>query len=121
MVLYYLDTYAIIEIISGNKNYDRFKGKELITCKLNLFELHFKFLRELGMEKANAALFSYYNYAIDYNLNEIIEASKFKLYHRKRNLSPADALGYIIALKNGAIFVTGDKEFRDLPNVEFVK
>ena len=121
MVLYYLDSYAIIEIVLGNRNYQQYKGKEVITSKLNLFEVHFKFLREFGTERANAALQEYYKYAIDYGPEEIIGASRFKLQHRKRNISPTDALGYIIALRNGAKFLTGDKEFKDMNNVEFMK
>jgi predicted nucleic acid-binding protein len=46
---------------------------------------------------------------------------KFRKKNKKRNLSYADCIGYIYALKNNLIFLTGDKEFEDLKNVEFVK
>ena len=51
----------------------------------------------------------------------IFAASKFKLKYVKKCLSYADCLGYIIALKNDMKFLTGDKEFENLENVEFIK
>ena len=41
--------------------------------------------------------------------------------NKKKDLSYIDALGYNMALKNKIPFLTGDKEFKDLPNVIFVK
>ena len=46
---------------------------------------------------------------------------RFKIKNIKRSLSYADCIGYIIALRYGIKFLTGDKEFETLENVEFVK
>ena len=46
---------------------------------------------------------------------------KFKIKYKKQDLSYADCIGYIYAIKNNLLFLTGDKEFKDLKSVEFVK
>jgi len=44
-----------------------------------------------------------------------------KLKGKGLNISYADAVGYSLALEMGIKFLTGDKEFRDLDNVEYVR
>jgi len=46
---------------------------------------------------------------------------KFRKKNKKRNLSYTDCIGYVYATENDLIFLTGDKEFENLENVEFVK
>ena len=41
--------------------------------------------------------------------------------HRKQDLSMTDCVGYVVAKRLGVKFLTGDKEFRNFQNVEFVK
>jgi PIN domain nuclease of toxin-antitoxin system len=121
MEVFYLDSYAIIEIVKGNKNYEKYKGAKFITSKVNLFEVHYKLLREDGLELANSVVRSCQKFVIDFDVKDIIEGSKFKLREKERKLAMADCLGYVIARNNDARFLTGDKEFKDLENVEFVK
>jgi hypothetical protein len=45
----------------------------------------------------------------------------FKLQNRGKKFSYTDSIGYLISLRNRIKFLTGDKQFRDMPNVEFVK
>ena len=51
----------------------------------------------------------------------IKNAMKFRLANKKKKLSYADCIGYQLAKEHGLKFLTGDKEFENLPNVEFVK
>ena len=44
---------------------------------------------------------------------------KFKFV--KQKISFIDCIGYLIAKKNNAKFLTGDEHFRNKDNVEFVK
>ncbi len=118
---YFFDTYAIFEIIGGNKSYEKYINKPAILTKLNIFELFHNALRDTGEKKANNIMDEYYPLAIDYDRSAIEEASRLKLKYKKRNLSMTDCIGYIIAKKLGIKFLTGDKEFEDLDNVEFVK
>ena len=53
---------------------------------------------------------------------EIIQsAAEFKLENKNQRLSMADCIGYKIAESLGIKFLTGDEQFKNKPNVEFVK
>ena len=58
---------------------------------------------------------------IDIKDIDIIEACKFRFLHRAKKLSYADCIGYALAKRNGLKFLTGDRRFEGLENVEFVK
>ena len=49
------------------------------------------------------------------------EAIRFRKEHKKKDLSYTDCIGYIYAKRNNLKFLTGDKEFENMDNVEFVK
>ena len=118
--VYFFDTYALIEIINGNKNYENYKKSQAITTILNLYELYYNLLKE-HHEEAKTYFVKILDLCVEIYPEFIIEASEFKLKHIKKNLSYADCLGYIMALRFGVKFLTGDKQFENLENVEFVK
>lgn len=120
-VKYFLDTYAIIEMIKGNTNYSKYIDAECHTSILNLYELYFNLLKEFGTETASKYFNRYLMLKVDIAEEDIPLGSEFKLKHIKNNISYADALGYAIAARRGLKFLTGDKEFKNLPNVEFAK
>ncbi len=117
----FLDTYAIIEIIEGNKNYERYIDCKAVLTKLNLFELHYTLIRKHGEKIAKEQFDKYSSYELDFDNKVIIEAAKFRFAFRKQNISMTDCIGYITAKKLGIKFLTGDKQFEFLPDVEFVK
>lgn len=45
----------------------------------------------------------------------------FRWEYKNRRISMADAIGFTLAAKLGVPFLTGDRQFEDLPNVEFVR
>jgi hypothetical protein len=51
----------------------------------------------------------------------IIEAVQFRHANKKNDFSLQDAVGYKLSLKNNLKFLTGDRQFENMPNVEFVK
>ena len=119
---YFFDTYALIEIIKKNMHYSPYiKNISMITTKLNLMEFHYYLLRTFGKKEAD----SHYDYFIEFTVEisdeTIKQANEFKLLHKKRKLSYVDCIGYIIAKSMNMKFLTGDKEFENLDNVEFVK
>ncbi len=118
---YFFDTYAIFEILKGNKNYEKYRKCRIITTKLNLFELYFGLLKEVDEETASINLKKYYEFIIDFDEEVIKKASSIKLQLNKRDVSMTDCIGYALAMKIGVKFLTGDKEFENLNNVEFVK
>ena len=117
---YFFDTYALIEIFNGNKNYERFLDSVIVTSKLNLFELFYIISRDVNNRLANFLLERYYKFAIDFGPETIENAAKFRL-ENKPKFSMADCIGYKTAEFLGIKFLTGDDGFNGLSNVEFVK
>src|SRR3989338_7003397 len=94
--VFFFDSYAIVEIIKGNKNYEPFIRADIITTKLNIFEVYYGLLRDVGEKEAEEFLKKYYQFIINFDENMIRESSKFKLNNRKRNLSMVDCIGYTL-------------------------
>ena len=120
--LFFFDTYALHEIVHESKNYNQYIKKiTLITTKLNLMELHYTLLRNYNLEYANQSFEYFKKFCIDFDDETIKQANEFRLKNYKRELSYIDCLGYILAKKNNAKFLTGDEQFEDFENVEYVK
>ena len=117
--VYFFDSYAIFELIFGNKDYEKYKGVKIISTKLNLFEVFYHLLKKKGKEEANFFLDNYDGVIIEYGPGTIKHAAELKLLNKK--LSMADCIGYISSLYTSVKFLTGDKEFEGMKNVEFVK
>ncbi len=118
---FFFDTYAIIEIYEGNMAFAKYAGMAFFTTKLNLFELHQYFLRAGNEMFADAEVEKYASHLQDFDNMIIKKASKFRLKHSGKNLSMTDCIGYVYAKENGLVFVTGDREFKGVENVEFVQ
>lgn len=121
VIIYFLDTYALIEIIKENKNYDKFKETINITSLMNLYELHYFISKEFGLGKADFIIDKLKGIAVDIKIEDLKKASNFRIENIKKKFSYIDCLGYAIALNRKVKFLTGDKEFENLENVEFVK
>lgn len=125
MVAYFFDTYALAEIEKGNLNYKPYLKAEVITTKLNLMEFYSSILADFDEKTADEKFGVYADSCVPIADEDIKHGVKFRMQMRnedkKCNLSFVDAIGYIIALKLEIKFLTGDKAFRDLKNVEFVK
>ena len=119
---FFYDTYALFEIFKGNKNYlDYISEIGIVTTKLNLMELYYGLLTEFGIDVAEFYYSKYREFCADASDTVIKTAMQFRAQHKKRNLSYIDCVGYIFADEMKIKFLTGDKEFKDMPNVEFVK
>lgn len=119
--IYFFDSYALFEIILGNLRYSLYTESSIVITKLNVFEVYYSLLRDMSENDAEKFLEEYYKFVIDFNEEDIKKAAKFKLENKKRNLSMTDCIGYVLAKRLGTKFLTGDKEFINLDNVEFVK
>ncbi len=124
MISYFYDTYALIEYIDENPKYRKFfQENKGITTRLNLMELYYAMLKDIGKEKAEIAFDSLSPIAVEIKDESIKEAMKLRLEfkNKKLNISYVDAIGYQLSLENNIKFLTGDKEFKKIKNVEFVK
>lgn len=119
--MYFFDTYAIIEIIKGNKNYKKFENYNILTSVLNIGELYYILLKEHGKKIAGQWIRTFNFDLIDIKPEIVIEAAQFRFVNRAKNLSYIDCIGYILAKEKSLKFLTGDKEFKNLPDVEYIK
>ena len=115
------DTYALIEIIGGNRSYAPYLNSVLATTKFHLAELYYHLLRFYSFDEATRYFDFYLQFLVPVSFSSIAAAMQFKLEHRNENLSYADCIGYAVAAELGMKFLTGDEKFKDKANVEFVK
>jgi len=115
------DTYALIEIIRGNKNYIPYLKATPIINEFIFAELCFNLIREYGIARSSNILNKYIDAIVVPNPKLIQNAMVYRLQHKKSNISMTHCIGYLQAQELRIPFLTGDKEFKDLPYVEFVK
>lgn len=121
MVGYFWDSYAVVELISGSKYYAKYADELVVITVFNLAEIYWFALNEYGEEKADEIYDKFKKGVVDISDDIFKGAIKFRKKHKSRNLSYADCIGYFYAIKNNMKFLTGDKEFQGLENVEFAK
>ena len=125
MARYYADTYALVEILRGNPSYKTYAGEELVTSEFNLLELAYALTKDFGKEKAVKILriVRVFITIVKPTDEDYAEASALRMRLKKlgKNLSLTDALGYALARRLKILFLTGDREFKDLEGVEYVK
>lgn len=119
MVKFFLDTFAMMEIIKGNARYQKYLDSELFTSLMNLYELFYNLLKVSDEKSAEDKFFQFKEFLFPIGDNHIFLASKFRLQNIKLGVSYVDCLGYVIAKEEGMKFLTGDKAFKKLGNVEF--
>ena len=117
---YFFDSYAIIEVLKGNVNYKSYLDSELIINNFTFAELCYGWIRN-NEPDAEEYIKKYSKNIISVNPEWVAEAMKFRVKWKDRNVSVPDCVGYIMAKRLGIKFLTGDKEFEKMDNVEFVK
>ena len=117
----FLDTYAIIEILKSNPAYMRFAEATPVATRANLIEVAYHLLEGCTKEKAASIISALKIETLEIQENQIMKIASFRKEHAKKNLSYIDCIGYVLARENGLSFVTGDKQFEGMPNVEFAK
>ncbi len=119
------DTYALIELLKGNPSYNRYSDADLVTTEFNMLELTYALLRDFGRhETANVIDFMRRKIeVIPTEDPDYLDASEFRLSANKtgKKLSLVDVLGYSCSRKLGIKFLTGDREFKGMDNVEYIK
>ena len=124
MASYYYDSYAIIEFLDKNQEYKKYFAEDSgILTALNLMEVSYSLQKHFGFKSTVEHLESFLPYLVTFDLSDIDSAMRLRLALEKKklNISYVDALGYHLAKKHGVSFLTGDRHFKDLDNVTFVK
>jgi len=125
MARLFADTYALIELLKGNQRYEKYSHEYLIATEFNIFELTYALFREFGRDETARIVKS-----IRENIeilptddSDYLDASEFRKSANKtgKKLSLIDALGYSCSCKQRIKFLTGDREFIEMENVEYIK
>ncbi len=118
---YFFDTYAIIEILRKNENYQQFFEEAISTSIMNIGELYYALLRDFNETVAEVWRILLEKNAFLVDLDIIIKAIKFRFANKNMGFSFVDCIGYTLARENNLIFVTGDIAFEHIEHVAFVK
>ena len=116
-----LDTYALVEIGKANPKFTAYFEEEFVITDLTLAEFYFVILKEDNQKSADYWFRKLEPYSVGVNKEILKTAMDYRYNNKKRRISFFDAVGYIYAVKNNLIFVTGDKEFENIKKVEFKK
>ena len=116
-----LDTYALVEIIEANPTFLQYLDEDFLITGETLAEFVWVLSKDQKEEIINEWITKLEHYSRPVTTTLLIRAMKFRRKNKSKNLSFFDCVGYIYSLENKIPFVTGDKEFKILPGVEFVK
>ena len=119
------DTYALVCLVQDKESYQRFGDALILTTQYNLMELYYAVLRDYDETTAKQVYRRFRPCLVDVPDEVVFTAMKLKLTWKKlnpkRRPSYVDCIGYVMAQSLGVPFVTGDREFSDIEDVEFVK
>ena len=121
METYFFDTYALIELVKGNPNYVKYSESVVATTQLNLIEFYYSLICDFSIDTAKTIYSKFKDTVRKIDDETIFEAMELRKKQSKRRLSYVDCICYVLAKKLNIKFLTGDKEFENLENVELVK
>lgn len=124
MPAFFADSYAIIEMLKGNKNYQSYQSERLIMTEFNICEVGFAVCREYPANATRVLKTVRKMVVIQETRDEDYCAGAVtrKLATAKgKKLSTIDCVGYSVANRLNIPFLTGDREFSDMDNVQFVR
>lgn len=118
---FFFDSYALIEIYKGSENYEKYKKAKIVTAYIHVYETYYNLRKECSSEEIEDFFQQLQKFCISLKFDWIKDATEFRLRNKKADLSYADCLGYIVAKELKIKFLTGDRQFEKLDNVEFTK
>ncbi len=118
---YFLDTYAIYEMIDGNPAYSKYSSNENRTSIMNVAETYYRILLDSNESVADEKTLPLFPFVLPIKPLTVKIAMVFRFKNKKMGFSYVDCLGYALAKEHGLKFLTGDQQFKGMPNVEFVK
>ena len=114
------DTYALIELLNKNKYYENYADKDIVINEFIYAEFCYQ-MHVLNVVNPQQYLDEVKPAVIKPTLETIKKAMDFRYKNKKNKMSMTDCVSYIMAQELEIKFLTGDKEFENLENVEFVK
>ena len=117
-VQYFWDTFALVQRQRGADSYAAFADAPVFTHEMNIYEFIAAILRDFDESTARSEIRSLSPNLLDSTTEDLFSAARFRA---KTRVSYVDALGYTLARKNDMRFLTGDKAFKSVDGVEFVR
>ena len=124
MPSFFADSYALIEMLKGNENYRSFQSERLITTEFNICEVGFAVCRNYPENAPQILKTVRKMVTLTATSNEDYcsgAARKKEASGQGKKLSTIDCVGYSVANRLNIPFLTGDREFADMDNVQFVR
>jgi predicted nucleic acid-binding protein len=124
MATFFADTYAIVELLKGSPAYRQYKTAVLVTTEFNLCEFAYAVTRDFPDTAEEICSQVRHSMRLSHpGDHEYLRAAAIRRTYsqEKRKFSLIDCVGYSVAESLAIPFLTGDREFEDLPNVEYVK
>ncbi len=94
-----LDTYALVEIGRDNSRFMHILDEKFVVTDLTMAEFY-----SLLYRQGNESIAQYWynklrDYLVNVNVDTLIKALKYRIDHKKENLSIFDCVGYIFAIE----------------------
>ena len=124
MPSFFADSYALIEMLKGNENYRSFQSERLITTEFNICEVGFAVCRNYPANAPQILKTVRKMVTLTATINEDYcsgAARRKEASGLGKKLSTIDCVGYSAANRLKIPFLTGDREFADMNNVQFIR
>jgi PIN domain. len=124
MASFFADSYAIIEILKGNERFLPYMTGHLVTTEFNICEVAFAVCRDYPEKTRQVMARVRKMVALMPTTDEDYcegAAMRRKTTRTGKKLSTIDCVGYAVSCRQKIPFLTGDREFEDLDNVEFAR
>ena len=93
--MYFFDSYALVEIVKRNANYEKYKSENPTCTALNLFELHQALLREFNKQTADYWISKFDYILIEITKEDVINASRSYTFSAGLKFNDEDLKGLI--------------------------
>ena len=124
MASFFADSYAIIEILKGNENYRPYQAIPLVATEFNICEVAFAVCRDYPDKTHKVMALVRKMVVLKQTTDEDYcsgAAMRRTTTSAGKKLSTIDCVGYSVARRLDIPFLTGDREFEDIDDVEFVR
>ena len=116
-----LDTYALVEIADGNPTFSTLLDGNSMITDITMAEFYADLYKKFGVSTAHYWRRKLVSLCRPVSGDILIKAVVYRIEHKQQNLSFFDCVGYMYALENEMLFVTGDKEFKEKSHVLFMQ
>ena len=115
------DTYVLVEIHDENPKFINYLNEEFVIPDIIMAEFYGVILRGYNEKTAEYLYKKFKPYVANVSVDLLVKAVRYRYENKTQNLSFFDCVGYVYALEKNIPFVTGDKEFENKENVEYIK